>query len=175
MLKRVLLLVLLAVVGWLVWRAFSPNNNPDMPVVEHPQTNIQLYFGKKTGITSQLVTVTRPLTTNQPRLNQAMVALLKGPTAVELKQGLYTELPKTLKLLKVSQTGKGYVVDVSEDIQFGGGSDAMTLRLAQITRTALAASPTTPVYLYSQGQPLTVLGGEGLEVPQPLKATQNPL
>jgi spore germination protein GerM len=48
----------------------------------------------------------------------------------------------------------------------------MTGRLAQILYTATSIAPNSKLWLEVEGKPLEVLGGEGLEVSQPLDRRQ---
>ncbi|MBE9012692.1 GerMN domain-containing protein [Pseudanabaenaceae cyanobacterium LEGE 13415] len=85
---------------------------------------------------------------------------------------LATGIPKgtTLRSLKVKSDA--VYVDLSKAFTTGGGSHSMTGRLGQILYTATSLNPSAKVYLSVEGEPLTVLGGEGLIVDQPLTRSQ---
>jgi spore germination protein GerM len=87
-----------------------------------------------------------------------------GPT----DKGFTTTIPKETKLKAVSLEADGVHVDLSKQFTTGGGSTSMTGRVAQILYTATSLDPTTKVWINVEGKPLEVLGGEGLELEQPL-------
>jgi spore germination protein GerM len=170
MLKRFIWIGLLIVVGIGLWQWFKP---APQPVQSGNVRATKLYFCRKVGNAGQVVAVNRQ-TPSTAKLMTAVNALLQGPTPQEQQQGYYTEIPPSVRLLSINKTANGQVVNVSNAFTTGGGTESMTLRLKQVTQTILAAEPNQPVYLWVNGTPLTVLGGEGIEVPQPLTNPSDP-
>ncbi|MGD1909428.1 MAG: GerMN domain-containing protein [Rivularia sp. (in: cyanobacteria)] len=103
---------------------------------------------------------------NQPSefLKAAMTSLLAGPTE---GTGSST-IPQGTKLLGIQAKGDEIRVNLSEEFQLGGGSASMIGRVGQIVYTATALKPNAKVYLELNGEKVEVLGGEGLELQQPL-------
>lgn len=94
-------------------------------------------------------------------------ALLEGPDVNDLKQGLSTEIPAKTTLLNIGEYDDLVVVNISSDFETGGGSDSMTIRLEQVAKTVSDMSE-KPVYLYVNGKEISVLGGDGIMVKQPI-------
>lgn len=97
-------------------------------------------------------------------LEIAFSNLIDGPQAA----GAATGIPEDTELLALKVESDGVHVNLSEDFTYGGGSASMIGRLAQVVYTATALEPDSPVWLSVEGEPLTLLGGEGLEVSQPI-------
>ncbi len=98
-------------------------------------------------------------------LEAAFNSLLAGPTE---GSGGSSAIPKETKLLGIKAEGNEVRVNLSDDFQFGGGSAGMIGRVGQIVYTATALNPNAKVYLELNGEQVEVLGGEGLELEQPL-------
>ncbi|MHC5597951.1 MAG: GerMN domain-containing protein [Nostoc sp.] len=100
---------------------------------------------------------------NQP-LEAAFQSLLAGPT-----EGTdTTTIPKGTKLLGLKAENNEVHVNLSEDFTTGGGSTSMMGRIGQVVYTATTLNPKAKVYIDVNGKPLDVLGGEGVELQQPL-------
>jgi germination protein M len=97
----------------------------------------------------------------------AMEGLLEGPTSTEQEVGFSTTIPEGTELLDVTIDAEVATVDLSEEFTTGGGSLSMMGRVAQVVYT-LTQFPTVSSVLFEvEGEPLTVLGGEGLIIDEP--------
>ncbi|MEH2406266.1 GerMN domain-containing protein [Nostoc sp.] len=101
---------------------------------------------------------------NQP-LEAAFQSLLAGPPTGGTDS---TTIPKATKLLGLKSENNEVHVNLSEDFTSGGGSTSMIGRVGQVVYTATTLNPKAKVYIDVNGKPLDVLGGEGLELEQPL-------
>jgi spore germination protein GerM len=97
-------------------------------------------------------------------LEEAFKTLLTGPA----DPAFTTTIPQGTKLKNVSLEADGVHVDLSQEFTDGGGSSSMTGRLAQVLYTASSLDPAAKVWISVEGKPLEVLGGEGLELEQPM-------
>lgn len=149
----------------------SPNPNlPETPGATNEKT-AQVYWIKQSAdgtgfeLVSQSIQVQADI--NQPSefLTATFQNLLAGPT--EGSNGAST-IPSGTKLLSLQVKGDQVRVNLSEDFQFGGGSASMIGRVGQVVYTATALNPNAQVYLELNGEQIEVLGGEGLELEQPL-------
>jgi hypothetical protein len=117
----------------------------------------------------QLFVVTR---TRQATLRvgtAALEALLAGPTSLERDAGVGTQIPNGTELLGLIVDGGIATVDLTSEYESGGGTASMTMRLAQVVCT-LDQFPTVKGVLFRlDGQPVDVLGGEGIVIDHPLR------
>lgn len=112
--------------------------------------------------------VKREIPQGKSKLKFALDQLAAGPSQYEKKVGVYSEIPKNVKILGVVESKNKIIIDVSSNIQNGGGADSLYSRMKQLIKTALANSPNKPIYLYINGKQAEVLGGEGIMISQPL-------
>ncbi|MEI7474513.1 MAG: GerMN domain-containing protein [bacterium] len=133
--------------------------------------NINVYFVKNISTTkSELKLLRRPYQKgNNDRLNAAISSLLQGPTAEEQKQGYYTEIPEGTKLIEIKYLANETDINLSKEFNSEGGSESLEFGLNQIINTTLDERSKKPVYLEVEEQKVKYIGGEGLEVPQPLE------
>lgn len=145
----------------------QPLPPPPPPVQSAPEQRAQIYWLNDTG--NHLKLVPKSVTVAaaaQPKavLEAAFQELLAGPTDAALG----STIPQGTKLRSVNIQNDGIHVDLSQEFTKGGGSASMTSRLAQVLYTATTLQPDAKVWINVEGKPLEVLGGEGLELDQPL-------
>ncbi len=100
-------------------------------------------------------------------LRGALSALFTGPTSAEQAQGLASAVPTGTRLLGVKLADGLATVDVSQEFASGGGTLSLQARLAQVVFTATQFDNVERVNFLMDGDPLTVLGGEGLLLTEP--------
>ena len=159
------------------WTLNSLNRPTTTPIIEQPtqsssvqtpaEHRLQVYWLQDTGKRLELVPKSLTLAAgDQPNvaLKAAFNHLLAGPT----DSAVSSTIPKDTKLRSVKSEPDGIHVDLSQEFTTGGGSTSMTGRVAQILYTATSLQPTAKVWIDVEGKPLETLGGEGLELKQPL-------
>jgi lipoprotein-anchoring transpeptidase ErfK/SrfK len=110
----------------------------------------------------QLVAVDRPGTT----VEDAVRALLRGPTAAERKAGFRTYIPRGTAVRSVSVAGKRATVDLGVKIMQGVRAEGLNARLAQVVYTATGVKPVTSAkVLIAGGTVLGVFPGIDASVP----------
>ena len=173
-------MAILAIGGGVAWWAkysLEPTTNvspPISPPIEQPlpqatteERQVQICWLNPTEDRIELVTKTltlqKPAQPNQI-LKVALENLLSGPE----EQAYTTTIPKGTTLINLNVDGEGVHVDLSQQFTVGGGSAAMTGRLAQVLYTATSLDPDSKVWIHVEGKPLETLGGEGLIINQPM-------
>ncbi len=147
----------------------APPTTAEEPTTEAPTTtadrtstvSVYLVRGERLGVSRRSVPVPAVL-------RGALVALLEGPNAAERAEGLTTAIPAGTRLRSVALADGLATIDLSTEFQSGGGTLSMSLRLAEVVFTATQFGNVARVALRLEGTPITVLGGEGLVLPDPL-------
>jgi spore germination protein GerM len=132
-----------------------------------PEEKVQVYWlnnvNNKIEVVPSAITI-KDADKPSEILEGAIKSLLIGPA----DKAFATTIPKGTKLRNVSLEADGVRVDLSKEFTKGGGSASMTGRVAQVLYTATSLDPAAKVWIEVEGKPLEVLGGEGLELEQPL-------
>jgi hypothetical protein len=110
--------------------------------------SVRVYFPRG----EQLAPVTRPGTT----VEDAMRALLRGPTAAERKAGYRTYIPRGTALRGVGVVGRQATVDLGVKLMQGTRAEGLNARLAQVVYTATGTGGVTSAKVLILGG--TILG-----------------
>lgn len=102
---------------------------------------------------------------NNEAINSVINTLI---TEAPPESSLYSAIPANTKILSMTSKDKDIRINFSSEFTKGGGSASMQGRIIQILYTATSLDPDAKVYLSVDGKPLKYIGGEGLEVPQPM-------
>ncbi len=147
----------------------TPTDTPSAEITTQPTTEAQakVYWLRSNGKKLELAPVQIAVKeggTSDEQLKATVERLLKGPANSDVT----SSIPDGTKLNALKVEKDGVHVDLSQSFTTGGGSTAMQARLGQVIYTASSLNPEEPVWVSIDGEPLTVLGGEGLEVSQPM-------
>ncbi len=147
----------------------QPTQQPSPGRTNQPtqQQGASIFWLKDNGTNLELVSQPLKISTgDKPNqiLEKAFQTLLAGPT-----EGTgSTTIPTGTKLLSLKQENDTIHVNLSPQFTSGGGSSSMMGRLGQVLYTATSLNPKAKVYIEVDGKKLDVLGGEGVEVDQPM-------
>jgi len=98
-------------------------------------------------------------------LEPALRAVLSGPSAFERDDAdLDSSVPEGSTLHRATITGSLATVDLSSEFETGGGSLSMRMRVAQIVYTATEIAGVERVTITIDGESVSGLGGEGVDV-----------
>lgn len=175
--------------AWWAWNSTEssqvpPEPSPTQPIPATPQSpqtqqpeavqpsteeKVQVYW--LNDVNNQIVLAPSSVTLTSPETDEpnqiiegAFNSLLAGPA----DGSLTTTIPEGTKLRSISVKPDGVHVDLSEEFTTGGGTVSMMGRVAQVVYTASHVDPTAKVWIEVEGEPLEILGGEGLELEQPM-------
>jgi spore germination protein GerM len=169
--------------AWWTWNSHraqvstSEASTSEAPVSEAPlpaspaspaatEQSVQVYWLKSVDAGFELVPSPVSVAADQPEplLEAALKEMLQGNTPSELT----STVPAGTQLRQVEIKEDGVHVDLSQEFTSGGGSASMMGRVGQIVYTATTIDPNAPVWIAVEGEPLEVLGGEGLLIDQPM-------
>lgn len=108
----------------------------------------------------RLQTVQRPVPEAGDRLHVAVAALLRGPTAIERRDGIRTAVPRGIVAQEIVVQGGVAFVRLSETFAVGGAGDAVDQRLAQLAHTVTAAADVAGVRILLGDEQLPAQGSD---------------
>ncbi len=128
-----------------------------------------VYWLEDTGEAFELVATPMPATKENPKetLAQLMTELMETKPDGDRASAL----PENTKVISQKIQGDEIFINLSVDFTEGGGSASMIGRLGQVIYTATSIDPEAAVWLQVEGEPLELLGGEGLVIAQPMTRT----
>lgn len=102
------------------------------------------------------------------RVEEALRALLAGPTPEERGHGISSEIPAGTALRGVQIQRGVAAVDLTSAFSRGGGSSSMLARVWQVVYTATEVRGVSAVQITLDGRRVQALGGEGIPIGTPL-------
>lgn len=139
---------------------------------QKPEEVVYVYFTKLVNKDiPQIAPVKREVPKNRKPLSVAIFALLMGPTPEERQLGYSTEIPQEANLIGLQEWPDKIVINMTKGFETDGGSASMKARLDQLIYTITGVENEKPVYLEIEGKRVDYIGGEGVEVTQPLKGS----
>jgi germination protein M len=130
-------------------------------------TTIKVYYSRN----EKVCAATRVIPKTQQVGAAAMKALLQGPTADEKQAGMVTNVPEGTTFLALDIKNGVATVDLSKEYESGGGSLSMFMRLAEVVFTLTQFPTVEGVNFKLDGEPISVLGGEGIIIDHPMSRT----
>jgi len=138
------------------------NEQTEQPKIE--TYTYTCYFYKKDGTLSA-----KKREVEAPKsVENAIALLLKGPTVSEIKEGIYTEIPKGTSLISVKNNQNSVIVNLNSTFGSGGGTQSVENRVKQLSKTVKSYYPNKKIYLYIDNKEVEYLGGDGVYIKQPL-------
>jgi len=140
---------------------------PETTVTTQPSADtitLKVYFSKD----EKICAANRVVSKTQQVGAAAMRALLEGPTEAEKTGGMVSNIPKGTTFLGLAIADGIATVDLSKEYSSGGGSLSMFMRLAEVVFTLTQFSSVEGVNFKLDGEPIDVLGGEGIIIDHPM-------
>lgn len=157
--RAVSAVVLVAALALFAWWWFHPA----------PAT-VSVYFVRADGAHSTVQEVPRQVTGRgtEALLAAAIRGLLIGPSESERARGLTSAIPSGTTLRGLRIDGVVVLLDLSREVESGGGSSMMLARFWQLVYTATQFSGTPQVRILIEGTAKPALGGEGVLIDRPV-------
>jgi spore germination protein GerM len=134
------------------------------------RATVSVYFVRADGVRSTLQDVPRTVAGRgtEAVLSAAIRALLAGPSGPERTLGLTTAIPAgtTLRSLRIDKAV--VLLDLSGEVESGGGSSLMLARFWQLVYTATQFPQAPQVRILVDGAAKAAMGGEGVLIDRPV-------
>lgn len=127
-------------------------------------TTLRVYFSQN----EKICATTRVIPKTSEVGAAAMRALLEGPTDAEAQAGMVSSIPAGTTFLGLDIADGIATVDLSQEYSSGGGSLSMFMRLAEVVFTLTQFPSVQGVNFKLDGEPIDVLGGEGIIIDHPM-------
>jgi spore germination protein GerM len=164
----------------------SPSPTPNNTNVQSTPTPSQTEVGQKTPVTQNIsvywvnpqatqgleLQPTKLVVANKSETKEVLETAFQQLLSGNNDRGYTTTIPTGTKLLDLKTDKTGIHINLSGDFIAGGGSESMMGRLGQVIYTATTLEPKGKVWIDVDGKPLEYLGGEGIEVSQPMTRVQ---
>jgi germination protein M len=137
----------------------------DTPTTQAADTmTVRVYFssGEKIAAATRVIPKTKEVGA------ASMKALLEGPTEAEKNAGMFSSIPEGTTFPGLEIENGVAAVDLSKEYESGGGSLSMFMRLAQVVFTLTQFPTVDGVNFKLDGEPIDVLGGEGIIIDHPM-------
>ncbi|WP_208339459.1 GerMN domain-containing protein, partial [Aetokthonos hydrillicola] len=170
-------------VAWFTWNSHDSNVTPNPPQIPNQQPTsklspatqpapnqqtVEIYLLKDTGKSLALVAQPVKVQADADQPKQILEAAFQTLLAEHPDGSNANTIPKRTRLLDLNLKNDGIHVNLSDDFTSGGGSSSMIGRIGQVVYTATSLDKNAKVYIDVNGKRLDILGGEGLELEQPL-------
>jgi spore germination protein GerM len=130
--------------------------------------NTIIYFVTSGDTSFSLKPVMRHYSQNlEAQLKSAVDDLIKGPSTQETASGLFSFIPADTKILGLTLEGSQVSLNLSKAFTKDEGLATNQGRLYQVFYTLSQAKKINTVQILIEGQPLRILGGEGLMIDSP--------
>lgn len=133
------------------------------PISEEQQVTVYWIESKEKRFVA-VPTVVKTANT-EVALRTALSEMITEPVR---RPGLYSAIPPKTKVLDFTIKDKNIQLNLSKEFTSGGGSASMIGRVVQVLYTSTSIDHDAKLFLSIEGKPLNYLGGEGLEIQQPI-------